>query len=174
MSRPGPDQMRPCLAAGVGAALFALVAGAPARAAEDAAPAFYDIETKYLFGFTQGSGIGLEGEREASIETVGRFGKREGRYAATETKFEVEYTPTQYVQVEFGPLAASHYIRNVPDLDDRNTFQPSGLFGEVRYLVLDRPTSPLALTVAVEPVYRAFDETSGARVQNYEFETAIN
>src|SRR5205085_11083348 len=123
-------------AVAVAGALGGPIAG-PALAEESVRSpvSFYEIETKYIFGFTQGSGIGLEGEKEASIESVGRFGKREGRYAATETKFEVEYTPTQYIQVEFGPLAASHYIRNVPELDNRNTFQPSGLFGEVRYLL---------------------------------------
>jgi hypothetical protein len=47
------------------------------------------------------------------------------------------------------------------------------LFGEVRYLLLDRPASPVAVTVSFEPSYRAFDETSGAPVQNYEFETKI-
>jgi len=158
----------------VGGACCALSPPLLAQDAPPSAPAFYEIETKYIFGFTQGSGIGLEGEKEASIESVGRFGKREGRYAATETKFEIEYTPTQYIQVEFGPLAASHYIRNVPELDNRNTFQPSGFFGEVRYLVFDRPSSPVAVTLSVEPAYRAFDETGGARVQNYELETAIN
>ena len=31
---------------------------------------FREIETKYIFGFTEGSSIGLEGEREVSAETV--------------------------------------------------------------------------------------------------------
>ena len=35
-----------------------------------------DIETKYIFGFTEGSGIGIEGEKEVSVDTVGRFGSR--------------------------------------------------------------------------------------------------
>src|SRR3954467_1343359 len=99
-----------------------------------APPQFHEIETKYIFGFTEGSGIGLEGEKEFSVETVGRFGKRDGRYVATETKFEFEYTPNQYIQIEFGPLAAGHSIRDVTDLDNRNRFQPSGFFGEIRYL----------------------------------------
>src|SRR5204863_562468 len=153
--------------------LLGLFGAAPAYAQDRAPMQFYEIETKYIFGFTEGSGIGLEGEKEFSIDTVGRFGKRDGRYAATETKFEFEYTPNQYIQLEFGPLAAGHYIRDVTDLDNRNTFQPSGLFGEVRYLLLDRPASPVAVTVSFEPNYRAFDETSGERVQNYEFETKI-
>jgi Putative MetA-pathway of phenol degradation len=135
---------------------------------------FYEIETKYIFGFTEGSGIGLEGEKEISIETVARMGKRDGSYFASETRFEFEFTPSQYIQIELGPLAAANYIRNVPGLDNRNTFQPSGFFGEIRYLLLDRPNSPLAVTLSFEPNYRAFDETSGVRVENYEFETKIN
>jgi hypothetical protein len=73
---------------------------------------YRDIETKYIFGFTEGSSIGLEGEKEVSIDTVGRFGKRDGHYVATETKFEFEHTPTQFIQVEFGALAATHNIRD--------------------------------------------------------------
>src|SRR5436305_1186553 len=153
--------------------LLGLGAGTPARAQDSAPMQFYEIETKYIFGFSEGSGIGLEGEKEFSIDTTGRFGKRDGRYAATETMFEFEYTPNQYVQLEFGPLAAGHYIRDVTDLDNRSAVRPSGFFGEIRYLLLDRPASPIAVTVSFEPNYRAFDETGGAPVQNYEFETKI-
>jgi hypothetical protein len=156
----------------VAAALCCLAA--PARAEDSASSkGFYEIETKYIFGFTEGSGIGLEGEKEFSVDTIGRFGKRDGRYAATETKFEFEYTPNQYIQVEFGPLAAGHNIRGVTDLDDRHAITLSGFFGELRYLVFDRPSSPVAVTVSFEPVYRAFDETGGERVENYEFETKL-
>src|SRR3954466_5121431 len=135
---------------------------ASAHAEESASKGFYEIETKYIFGFTEGSGIGLEGEKEFSIDTTGRFGKRDGRYAATETKFEFEYTPNQYIQIELGPLAAGHYISDVTDLDNRHMFRPSGFFGEIRYLLLDRPASPVAITVSFEPTYRAFAEPRGA------------
>lgn len=145
-----------------------------AWAQDPTADAFHEIETKYIFGFTEGSGIGLEGEKEISIETIARMGKRDGSYFASETRFEFEFTPNQYIQIELGPLAAANYIRNVTDLDNRSTFQPSGFFGEIRYLLLDRPASPLAVTLSFEPNYRAFDETSGVRVENYEFETKIN
>src|SRR6187200_2410398 len=47
---------------------------------------FYEVETKYIFGFTEGSGIGLEGEKEFSTETVARIGKADGRYWASESK----------------------------------------------------------------------------------------
>ena len=54
---------------------------------------YREIETKYIFGFTEGSGIGLEGEREFSPDTVVSSGKRDGHYTAAETKLKFEYTP---------------------------------------------------------------------------------
>jgi hypothetical protein len=92
---------------------------------------FYEIETKYIFGFTEGSGIGLEGEKEVSMETVTRFDKRDGRNRASETKLEFETTPNQYIQLEMGALVASHNISGVAGLDDRNQVAFSGLFGEL-------------------------------------------
>src|SRR5436305_527295 len=130
MTRERSEMRAAVLTAAISVVALGYPGAGPARAHDAVAPlAFYEIETKYIFGFTEGSGVGLEGEKEFSVDTVGRFGKRDGRYAATETKFELEYTPNQYIELEFGPLAAGHFIRNVADLDDRNTFRPSGLFG---------------------------------------------
>lgn len=139
-------------------------------------PVFYrDVETKYIFGFTEGSGIGLEGEKEFSLDTVARIGKRDGRYWASETKLEYEFTPNQYVQFEFGPLVSAHNIKNVTDLDDRNQLAVSGFFGEVRYLLLDRgSSSPLAITLSAEPEWHRIDETSGDRVKNFGLELKVN
>ena len=147
-----------------------------AASAQDNASGFYrDIETKYIFGFTEGSGIGLEGEKEFSLETVARIGKADGRYWASETKLEYEFTPNQYVQFELGPLVSWHNIKNVTDMDDRNQLAFSGLFGEIRYLVLDRgPSSPLAITLSAEPEWHRIDETSGARVENFGLELKVN
>jgi hypothetical protein len=137
--------------------------------------AFREIETKYIFGFTEGSSIGLQGEKEFSAETVAALGKRDGRFFATQTKLEFEHTPTQFVQVEFGALVAAHDIANVTGLDDRRAVSFSGLFGELRYLLIERgASSPIAVTVSAEPVWRRIDETSGARVTNFEFETRLH
>src|SRR5450755_621608 len=57
-----------------------------AAARADDASSWRDLETKYIFGFTTGSGIGLEGEKEVTIDTIGRFGKRDGHYAATRSE----------------------------------------------------------------------------------------
>src|SRR6478672_10119812 len=145
-----------------------------AARAEDAS-FWKDIETKYIFGFTTGSGIGLEGEKEFTVDAIGRFGKRDGHYAATETKYEFEFTPSQFIQIEFGALGSTHNIGGVTDLDDRRQLAVSGAFAEFRYLAIERTSNnPLAVTLAVEPTVRRIDETSGARVRNFEFEATIN
>src|SRR4029077_20285761 len=89
-----------------------------AARAEDAS-SWREIETKYIFGFTTGSGIGLEGEKEFTVVSIGRFGKRDGYYSATETKYEFEFTPSQFIQIEFGALGSTHTISNVTGLDDQ-------------------------------------------------------
>jgi hypothetical protein len=152
----------------------ALVCGAGAARADDAST-WRDIETKYIFGFTTGSGIGLEGEKEFTVDTIARFGKRDGHYAATETKYEFEFTPSQFIQIEFGALGSTHNIGGVTGLDDHDQVAVSGGFAEFRYLALERTSSnPLAVTLAVEPTVRMRDETGGAHVRNYELETTIN
>ena len=156
------------------AALFFMASGFSAHAQDNPA-VWRDVETKYIFGFTEGSGIGLEGEKEFSPETVARFGKRDGRYQAGETKLEFEFTPNQYVQFELGPMVAWHNIQDVTGLDDPKQANFSGFFGEVRYLLLDRgPSSPLAITLSAEPEWHRIDETSGAHVKNFGLELKVN
>ena len=159
----------------VAAALITLSTANSARAQTQANSGFYEVETKYIFGFTEGSGIGLEGEKEFSWQSVARFGKADGRYWASETKLEYEFTPNQYVQFELGPLLSTHNIKDVTDLDNRNQVAFAGFFGEIRYLLLDRgPSSPLAITLSAEPEWRRIDETSGERVTNFELELKLN
>jgi hypothetical protein len=161
-------------------AAISYVASSVAAIAQDDAAFAREIETKYIFGFTEGSGIGLEGEKELSFDTDARIAKGArkpgpSRYWGSESKLEFEFTPNQYVQFEFGPILSGHSISNVPGLFDRNQFAFGGLFGEIRYLLLGRgPSSPLSVTVTFEPNWRVVDETSGDRVTNFEFETKLN
>jgi hypothetical protein len=146
----------------------------PAARAEDAS-SWREIETKYIFGFTTGSGIGLEGEKEFTVDTIARFGKRDGSYGAAETKYEFEFTPSQFIQIEFGAIGSTHEISGVTGLDDRHQEALGGAFAEFRYLAIERTSSnPLAVTLAVEPTVRRIDETSGAGVRNFEFETTVD
>ena len=136
--------------------------------------AFHEVETKYIFGnFTVGSSTGLEGEMAFEPETEADFGKRFGRYAATGTALEFEYTPTQFMQVEFGPTVSYYNIHNVPDLDNRSMLGVNGFESDFRFLILERGPSPFAVTLSVEPEFHSLDETSGASVQNYGLETKI-
>jgi len=157
----------------LGAFASLLCLGGAARA--DDASSWLEMETKYIFGFTTGSGIGIEGEKEFTVDTVGRFGKRDGHYAATETKFEYEFTPSQFVQIEFGALGSTHNIGAVTGLNERNAAGFAGGFAEFRYLAVERTSNnPLSVTLAFEPNVRLIDETTGERVHNYEFETTAN
>lgn len=150
-----------------------VLTGVPARA-QPQIDDWPDIETKDLFGFTEGSGIGLQGEKEISLGTQANVGKSGGRYWGSESKLEYEFTPSQYVQLSFGPFFSAHNIGNVPGLDDRRQVALGGAFGEINYLLLERsPSSPLSLTVSAEPTWRRIDETSGARVTNVELELKL-
>lgn len=151
------------------------IALSASASAQPVADAWRDIETKYIFGFTEGSGIGLEGEREFSLDTVARMGKHEGRYWGSETQLKFEVTPSQYVQFEFGSFVSVHKISGVDGLDDRSQAAFGGFFGEFRYLLLDRgPSQPLAVTLSAEPEWRRIDETRGDRVNNVELELKVN
>src|SRR5213080_3330130 len=91
----------------IAGSLLGLCGGTSTRAQDNAPMQFYEIETKYIFGFTEGSGIGLEGEKEFSVESNVAIGKRDGRYVASQTKLEYEFTPSQFIQFEFGALVSS-------------------------------------------------------------------
>lgn len=156
------------------AALLFTAAGGVAYA-QDNAPVFRETETKDVFGFTSGSGIGLQGEKEFELDTAANFGKRDGRYWASETKLEFEFTPNQYVQFELGPFVSYHDIDNVTGRDDRNEFAFGGVFGEVRYLLLDRgPSSPLAVTLSAEPEWKRISGGGGDHVNSFELELKVN
>jgi hypothetical protein len=65
--------------------------------------AFYELEPKYIFAFTIGSSIEIEGEKAFEPDTVANFGKRDGSYTATETKLECESNRTSSCRLSLGP-----------------------------------------------------------------------
>jgi hypothetical protein len=166
--------VRPAASAAV-LSLTLACAGMSSISAARADDAYREIETKYIFGFTEGSGIGLEGEKEFSPDTIIGSDKRDGRYTAVETKLKFEYTPNQFVQFEFGPIATYHDVQNVTGLANINAGTFGGFFGEFRYLLLERgASSPLSVTLSIEPEWHNIDETTGQGVVNYGLEANIN
>jgi hypothetical protein len=155
----------------IGATAVICCGAAGANAQESA---FHEVETKYIFGsFTVGSSIDAEGEKAFEPETQADFGKRAGRYAATETELEYEFTPTQYLQIELGPTVSYYNIQNVPGLDNRNFATINGFEAALRPIIVDRGASSLAVTGSIEPEFHSHDETSGAKVINYGLEMRL-
>jgi hypothetical protein len=84
-----------------------IVLPAFASAQDPTSDSFRELETKYIFGFTFGSDIGAEGERELELTTKVNFQKRAGSYVALEQEAELEYNPTDGFQIEFGAEAST-------------------------------------------------------------------
>lgn len=158
----------------LGAALS--TSGAHAQTADPswAGDTFHEAETKYMFGFLDGSDIGNENEKSIELETTGAFGKRSGRYAVLEQELEFEDVPTQNFSYELSAHGITQYIRGVDGLDNLNQTAFSGLSAKLRYLVIGRgPGSPFGLTVSVEPEWARIDDEDGARTQAYSAEFRI-
>src|SRR5262245_8174797 len=59
-----------------------------------------DVDTQFIFGFTQGADVGELGEKEIESQTIGRFGKLDGSYAAVTSQLRAEYTPLANLRIE--------------------------------------------------------------------------
>lgn len=152
-----------------GAAFAALIAAAAAAEAQTAPGAgvqaaplpdpFHELETKYLFGFTEGADIGAEGEQSVEFETTGSFLRRGGRYSAIEQEIEYEGVPSQFFGYELSAHVSGHDVEGVDGAADAHGVAFSGLSTELRYLVIGRgPGSPIGLTLIAEPEWARIDD----------------
>jgi hypothetical protein len=135
-----------------------------------------DVDTQFIFGFTQGSDVGELREKEIEFETVGRFGKADGSYAALTSQLRGEFTPAENFRFEVGAIVNYSSISGVSGLDDRSDVQFGGFVFEGRYRLLNRRTAPVGMTMSAEPHWTRIDDTSGEVVANYgsEFVVAID
>jgi hypothetical protein len=161
--------------------IFSLTCGTLANAGDFADPAspplmpvatapdpFHELESKYLFGFTEGSDIGEQGERSVEFENTAAFAKRGGRYSAVEQEIEYESVPTQNFGYELSAHAMTHDIKNVDGLGDLSGVNFSGLSTELRYLVIGRgPGSPFGLTFIAEPEWERIDGEDGTHTTDF-------
>src|SRR6185437_2606623 len=142
----------------------------PARdsAAQSVADVFHEAESKYMFGFIDGSDIGNEGEKAIEYETTGSFQKRGGRYSAIEHELDFEHVLTQNFAYELNAHGIQHSISGVEGLGGRNSTRLSGASAKLRYLIIGRgPGSPIGLTISAEPEWSRVDGTDGTQVQSY-------
>ncbi|MBN9088035.1 MAG: hypothetical protein J0J01_14080 [Reyranella sp.] len=126
-----------------------------------------DVDTQFIFGFTQGADVGTFGEKEIESQTLGRFGKADGAYTGLVSQLRAEFTPLPHFRFEVGTLVDYHSVSGVTGFDSRDQVQFGGFVMEGRYQLLDRRTAPIGLTIGVEPHWQRVDETSGELVTNY-------
>ena len=108
---------------------------------------YHELETKYIFGFTEGADIGAEGEKSIEFETTTASGLRGGTYAALEQEVEFEGVPTQNFGYELSAHGLAVSSNDVPGMPDAHGTNFSGLSAEFRYLIIGRgPGSPVGLT----------------------------
>jgi hypothetical protein len=151
-----------------------LAAPLTASAQEVKTDRYYELETKYLFGFTNGTDIGAEGEKEIELETTGAFQRRGGRYHAIEQEFEYENVPTQFWGNEFSAHLLSQQMTNVQGLDNLSQTGFSGLSWKPKWLIVGRgPGNPIGLSLSVQPEWQRLDGTSGVHSSNFSFETRL-
>jgi hypothetical protein len=136
--------------------------------AQSVADVFHEAESKYLFGFVDGSDIGNEGEKAIEFETTAEFKRRGGKYSAVEQELEFEHVATQNFAYELSAHGMAHSISGVEGLDDINHIAFSGLSAKLRYLIIGRgPGSPIGLTISAEPEWSRIDGTDGTQTQSY-------
>jgi hypothetical protein len=149
------------------------VAGA-AKAQETGSGRYYELETKYLFGFTNGTDIGAEGEKELESETTGGFGKRGGRYRSIEQEFEFEHVPSQYWGYEFSVHGLSQQNVGVAGLEDYNRTDFAGLSLKPKWLIVGRgPGNPIGLSLSVQPEWGRSVGPAGVHANSFSMETRL-
>ncbi|MBV8922141.1 MAG: hypothetical protein JOZ76_29405 [Bradyrhizobium sp.] len=126
-----------------------------------------DADSEHLFGFTEGADIGKAGEHEAESETIGRFGKSAGSYAAVTQTESVKVLPFETFRVSANAAFAYFGISGVPGLEDRRLVTLQGFSFEARYMLMDRHCGPFGLTIISEPRWSRTDATSGETTKGF-------
>jgi hypothetical protein len=133
----------------------------------------HGIETENMFGFTLGSDTEEAGAKGVAVETVARFGKRDGRYSAVGTKLEFAYGITDDVSTAIGLFGSRHNISGVTGFDDVHGGGFNGLGGELRWRLIRRTPSSFGVTLHLEPSWQTHDELTGLGGTKYGSENKL-
>ena len=151
-------------------------APAPARAqslptaAENLTPG--DLDSEHLFGFTEGSDLGVPEEAELEWETSGRLGKRLGRFLAIDSSLALKVPLTSDFRLAPG-VSFNAYDIGAPGSPARTTGGFNGGFLETRLRLLDRRTALVGLTINLVPSYGTVDSGSGAPARGFGTELGL-
>jgi hypothetical protein len=125
-----------------------------------------EIDSEHIFGFSEGSDIGSQGEREIESVTIGSFGKI-GNYSNIDNETSFRYGLTNQVRLSIGTLTDFYGTYNSPGLSNRSIATFSGLIGEMRVNIVDRMKSPFGMSLSINPQWRQIDPFSGETTGNY-------
>ncbi len=133
-------------------------AGEAAR--EGAEEASRPLETKNIFGFTAGTDIGPDQDRELELETNLAFGKRTGAYAVGAQAVTLEVNPNDWVEIDTGLIGSFHRVSGVEGLDDGRGATFGGVETKFSVVLAHRsPRTPVGVTVSIEPEWSRVDES---------------
>jgi hypothetical protein len=131
-------------------------------------PKAYEVPSGDIFGFTTPTDVGSPGDKDITLETTTRLGKRGGTYWSPTLKTQMGGTIANNVWLGLSPFVTGHRIRSVPDLDDRSQLRFDGFSGEVIYRFLERTqTNPLAAAFSIEPRVARVGPVTGEPVSAY-------
>ena len=151
----------------------------------DALNARTDVSSDNLFGFTDGTDTNDQGEREFSLDTITRFGKRavaladgtpggKGRFAVTGIAASFQYGVTDSLSVEPGIFGDLRHVRGVPGIDNTSVFSANGGSVQVKYRLIERsPDNPIGLAVQIEPSWTRIADQDGTRENAFSLGTEI-
>jgi hypothetical protein len=121
----------------------------------------HDVNSENLFGFTLGSDIDEPGSSGLALETVGAFGRRDGRYAAGNAKLELSHAPLPNFAVSLSLLGGAWNIKGNATLPDTYAWRFRGIGGELRWRLLERGPERFGMTLHLEPSATMADEEAG-------------
>lgn len=135
---------------------------------------YYELESKYLFGFLDGTDIGAEGEKEIEIESTAGFQKRQGRYSSLEQELEYEGVPSQYWDYELSAHGLSQQIHGVQGFDNLSQTTFSGISLKPKWLLIGRgPGNPIGVSLSIQPQWGRIDGESGEHTTDFSMETRL-
>jgi hypothetical protein len=134
------------------------------------------VDTEHMFGFSEGTDIGIPHQPEAELETVGRIGKSAGSFAAVTTTADLKYPVSDTFRIAPGIAFASYSVAGVPDFSDTSEFVLDQALLEFRWNPIAREAHPIGLTFVAIPFYGPIGPATGAGADNYgiEFIVAID
>ena len=170
LSAPGSVLCSLAAALGLAAALWVAAALGPAlaqslpTAAENLTPG--DLDSEHLFGFTEGSDLGVPGESELEWETSGRLGRRVARFLTVDSSLALKVPLTNDFRLAPG-VTFNAYDIGAPGTPARTTGGFNGGFLETRVRLMDRRTAPFGLTLNIVPGYGTVDGGTGVPARSF-------